>query len=142
MLNRNDDSITKKNLYFSASLRGSPQYWAQRSKELTSLIQFNIYQGQGLPSIFTPSSCAEYYFKPLRKLLDSYIESATGKTIETKGDLYEAIQQNSHLVTHYFDLRTRSYFKHIMANLFGIKSYWYRYEFTPSRGMIHWHGMG
>ena len=142
MLNRNDDSITKKILYFSASLRGSPQYWAQRSKELTSLIQFNIYQGQGLPSMFTTGSCAEYYFKPLRKLLDSYVESANGKTIETKGDLYEAIQRNSHLVTHYFDLRTRSYFKHIMANIFGIKSYWYRYEFTPSRGMIHWHGMG
>jgi hypothetical protein len=142
MLNKNDNSITKKILYFGASLRGSPQYWSQRSNELTSLIQFNIDQGLGLPSIFTTGSCAEYYFKPLRKLLNSYLQSSSGKTIETKSDLYEAIQQNSHVVTHYFDLRTKSYFKHIMTNVFGIKAYWYRYEFAPSRGMIHWHGMG
>ena len=34
------------------------------------------------------------------------------------------------------------YFTHIMANLFGIKSYRSRYKVIPSRGMIHWHGMG
>ena len=50
MIERNDDSIAKKVLYFGASLRGSSQYWAQRSKELTSLIQHQINEGHGLPS--------------------------------------------------------------------------------------------
>ena len=26
-----------------------------------------------------------------------------------------------------------------MANVFGVNSYWYRYEFAKPRGMIHWH---
>jgi hypothetical protein len=142
MLNRNDNSIAKKILYFSNTLRGTPQYWHQRSKELNSLIQFNISEGNGLPSMFTTSSCAEYYFKPLKKLLNSYQELTSGKPIVSRSDLYEAIQQNPHVVTHYFDLRSKSYFKYVMAQIFGLKSYWYRYEFAPSRGMIHSHGLG
>ena len=28
-----------------------------------------------------------------------------------------------------------------MKNVFGVTSYWYRYEFAPSRGQIHYHGL-
>ena len=138
MINSNDDSIAKKILDFGSSLRGSPQYWAQRSKELTAFINYNILEGHGLPSFFTTGSCAEFYFKPLRSLMTKYLN----KTFDDKNELYEAITRNSHVVTHYFDLRTQAYFKHIMRHLFGLHSYWYRYEFAPSQGMIHWHGLG
>ncbi len=137
MLNKNDDSIAKKILYFSQTLRGSPQYWQQRSKELSSFIQYNMSQGHGLPSFFHTSSCAEFYFKPLRKLLEDYLKPGT---INTKAEMYQAIQQNPHVITHYFDLRTKSYFKHVMTALFGVNAHWTRYEFAPARGMIHSHG--
>jgi hypothetical protein len=58
-----DITIAKKNISFGASLRGASQYWAQRNKELRSLIQFQINEGNGLPSFFTTCSCAEYHFK-------------------------------------------------------------------------------
>jgi hypothetical protein len=62
-----DDSIVKKILYFSASLRGSQQYWAQRSRELRALVQSKIHAGDGLPSFFNTGSCAEFHWKPLKK---------------------------------------------------------------------------
>ncbi|XP_070537019.1 uncharacterized protein [Ptychodera flava] len=61
-------STGNKILYFGACLRGSSQYWAQRSQELRSFIQFQINECKGLPSFFTTGSCAEFYFKPLRRL--------------------------------------------------------------------------
>ena len=64
-LQEGDQSIAKKNLYFSRTLRGTSQYWEQRGKELRSLIQFKINEGCGLPSFFTTGSCAEFHFKPL-----------------------------------------------------------------------------
>ena len=144
MTSNNDDSIAKKILYFGASLRGSNQYWGQRSKELRALIQYQINQGNGLPSLFTTGSCAEFYFKPLRRLLQLYVKATLGKDLDinNKTELYEALQQHAHIVGHYFDLRTRSYFKHVMRKVFGVEVSWYRYEFAKSRGMIHWHGLG
>ena len=141
MLSKNDNSVAKKILYFGGSLRGSPQYWAQRSKELSSLIQFMINQEKGLPSFFTTGSCAEYYFKPLTKLLREYLQDTADKSICSKSELYEAVQKNYHVVTQYFDLRTKSYFNNIMTKVFGVETFWYRYEFAPSRGMVHWHGL-
>ena len=38
-------------------------------------------------------------------------------------------------------MRTRSYFNTVMTAVFGVDSFWYRYEFGKSRGMIHWHGL-
>ena len=142
LVNNNDKSIAQKVLYFGASLRGSSQYWAQRCKELQSLIQYQIHQGKGLPSFFTTGSCAELHFKPLRRLLDMFNNMLNRKPIETTSDLFEAIQSNSHIIGHYFDLRTKSYFHHIMRHIFKVEVFWYRMEFAKMRGMIHWHGMG
>ena len=67
-----DSLVAEKILYFGACLRGTSQYWAQRSKELISLIQYQINTGKGLPSFFTTGSCAEFHFKALRRLLELY----------------------------------------------------------------------
>ena len=64
-LQNGDKSVAEMFLYCVASLRGTDQYWSQRSKELRNLIQFQINEGKGLPSNFTTGSCAEYHFKPL-----------------------------------------------------------------------------
>jgi hypothetical protein len=142
-LKNGDKSITEKILYFSATLRGTSQYWSQRSKELRALIQYKINEGHGLPSFFTTGSCAEFYFKPLKRILSIYIKATTGTEInlEDPNILFNAIQDNSHIVADYFERRTQSYFKEIMGSVFGVDTYWYRQEFSKSRGMIHWHGL-
>ncbi|VDI81681.1 Hypothetical predicted protein [Mytilus galloprovincialis] len=142
-LQTGDKSVAEKILYFSANLRGTSQYWNQRSKELRALIQYKINEGQGLPSFFTTGSCAEFYFKPLKRILSLYIKETTGNEIDLNdhNKMFKAVQDNTHIVGDYFDKRTQSYFKEIMGPVFGVNSYWYRQEFSKSRGMIHWHGL-
>ena len=143
MIEHNDQGLFKKIMYFSANLRGTPQYWAQRSKELRSLVQYQINEGKGLPSFFVTGSCAEFYFKPLRRLLQLYTQNTEDKHIdlEDKNVLFDNLQKNTHIDAKYFDLRTQSYFNKVMTSVFGIDTFWYRYEFAKSRGMIHWHGL-
>ena len=142
-LQKGDCNMAKKISYFSASLRGTSQYWATRAKELRALIQFKVNNGGGLPSYFATAICAEFYFKPLRRLLSIYLKQANGTDIDlnNKTQIFNAVQQNSHIVAKYFDLRTHSYFKTVMGPLFGVNTYWYRQEFAKSRGMVHWHGL-
>ena len=107
------------------------------------LVQFKINEGSGLPSFFTTGSCAEFHFKPLRRLLGLYLHQTTGTDVDLgdKSKLFQVLQSNTHIVAKYFDLRTKSYFSNIMALVFGVNSYWYRQEFAKSRGMVHWHGL-
>ena len=142
-LQTGDQSIANKILYFSASLRGTSQYWNQRSKDLRALIQFKINEGHGLPPFFTTGSCAEFYFKPLQRLLSMYIKETTGKNVnlDDHNQMFTAVQENSHIVADFFDRRTQNYFTEVMAPIFGVDTYWYRQEFSKSRGMIHWHGL-
>ncbi|XP_060572109.1 uncharacterized protein LOC132730247 [Ruditapes philippinarum] len=142
-LNSGDTSIVSKMLYFGASLRGTSQYWAQRNKELKSLIKFQINEKNGLPSFFTTASCAEYHFKTLRRILHDYTLETSGTDLDltNRNNLFQVLQQNTHIVSLYFDLRTKAYFDLVMCPAFGVDAYWYRYEFAKSRGMIHWHGL-
>ena len=118
-----DNSIAKKIIYLISNLRGTAQYWAQKAKELRSLVQFNINEGNGLPSYFCTGSCAEFYFKPLRRILSQYIAKTKNIDVDLndKSRLFEAIQDNGHLVGHYFDLRTQAYFREVMGPVFNVE---------------------
>jgi hypothetical protein len=85
-------------------------------------LQFNINEGNGLPSYFCTGSCAEFYFKPLRRILSQYIAKTKNIDVDLKDKsrLFEAIQDNGHIVGHYFDLRTQAYFREVM----GLAIYW------------------
>ena len=142
-IEQGDESICKKILYFSDTLRGSSQYWSRRYKEVRSLEEYLINEGKGLPSIFCTGSCAEFHFKPLRRLLGMYVKLTENKHIDldNHNNLYACLQENSHIVASYFDKRTISYFENVMGPVFGVSAYWYRQEFAKSRGMVHWHGL-
>ena len=142
-LQNGDKSFGGKILSLSSSLHDTSQYWAQRGRGLRALVQYKINQGEGLPSYFSTGSCAEFYFKPLHRLLSMYVKATTGKIVDisNKSLLFDVLQQNTHIVAHYFDLRTQSYFHEVMAPVFNVNTYWYRQEFAKSRGMVHWHGL-
>ncbi|XP_068671144.1 uncharacterized protein, partial [Montipora foliosa] len=75
---RGDTSFTNKLLYFGANLRGTAQYWHQRRRELRAFVEFMVNEKHGLPSFFMTGSCAEFYFPPLKRLLEEYILQSTG----------------------------------------------------------------
>jgi hypothetical protein len=85
----------KSFIYFGASLRGTTQYWSQRGKELRALIQYQINEKQDLLSFFTIGSCADYHWKPLRKLFSKYIYETSRKEIDfsNRSDLFCALQK-------------------------------------------------
>lgn len=87
-------------------MRGTTQYWGQRAKELRSLVQFKINEGKGLPSFFTTGSCAEFHFKPLKRLLSMYISKTTGSSVDLndKNILFKTLQENTHIVGQYIVL--------------------------------------
>ena len=129
-------------LYFGANLRGTAQYWHQRRRELRALVEFMVNEKRGLPSFFMTGSCAEFYFPPLRRLLEEYILQTKGEEVNLAEDSnarFKAVQENTHVVVSYFDLRTQAYHEKVLKPVFGVSDYWYRYEFAKSRGQIHWH---
>ena len=101
-----------------------------------------VNEKHGLPSFFMTGSCAEFYFPPLRRLLEEYILQTKGKEVnlaEDSNSRFKAVQENTHVVVSYFDLRTQAYHEKVLKPVFGVSDYWYRYEFAKSRGQIHWH---
>lgn len=108
-----DKSVSQKILYFGVNLRGTTQYWGQRAEELRSLVQFKINEGNDLPSFFfTTGSCAEFHFKPLKRLLSMYISQTTGSSVDLndKNILLKTLKEKHTLLRQYFDLGTQSYF--------------------------------
>jgi hypothetical protein len=49
---------------------------------------------------------------------------------------------NSKLITEYFDIRTKTFIDEVLTPIWGICDFWYRYEFTKSRGEIHFQMIG
>ena len=92
-LQAGNKSIAQKIVYFGATLRGTAQYWAERGKEMRALTQFQINKGAGLPTFFTTGSCAEYHFKPLKRLIGLYLFAITGEMpdLEDRTKLFQAL---------------------------------------------------
>lgn len=94
---RGDTSIPNKLLCFGATLRGTSQYWTQRRRELRALIDFMVNEKLGLPTFYMTGSCAEFYFPPLRRLLEKCILETTGEIVnlEDSNARFTAVQENT-----------------------------------------------
>ena len=77
--------------------------------------------------LFTTGSCADLHFKPLKRLLSNNILKTTGQIVDltNKSTLFEALQQNTHIISHNFDLSAADYFRDITCPLFGVNAFWY-----------------
>lgn len=81
-----------------------------------------VNEKRGLPSFFMTGSCAEFYIPPLRRLLEQYILQTTGEEVnlaEDNNSRFKAVQENTHVVVKYFDLRTQSYHEKVLKPMFG-----------------------
>lgn len=81
-------------------------------------------------------SCAEFYFPPLRKILQQYILQTSGREVnlaEESSARFKAVQENTHVVVKYFDLRIQCYHEKVLKPVFGVCDYWYHYEFGTNQ---------
>ncbi|CAH3017279.1 unnamed protein product [Porites evermanni] len=133
------DTFTDK-LYFGTNLHGTAQYWHQRCRELRALVEFMVNEKRGLPSFCMTGSCAEFYFPPLRRLLEEYILQTKGEEVNLAEDsnaCFKAVQENTHVVVSYFDLCTQAYLEKVLKPVFGVSDYWYRYGFAKEDRQPH-----
>jgi hypothetical protein len=70
-----------------------------------------------------------------------YIQEKSGEVKDLSDISVLFLQNNTHIVAQYFDIRTQNYFHDMMSPAFGVTSFWYRQEFAKSRGMVHWHSL-
>ena len=146
-LNNDDDSVPRKIISFAGSLPNTDPYWRERKKELDSLHFFLMKEYQVMPTYFDTSSCAEHHWTPLHQLLIKYYAAVTN---QSEGDIFmlfftdsafkhKLLQQNSHIVTGYFNARHINYQNTVLKELFDFQEFWGRSEFAKSRGQIHDH---
>ena len=86
---------------------------------MRSLVQFQINEGQGLASFSLGA-----VLNTISNLYEMYCLETTGSEVDL-GDrdvLFATLQCSTHVVAHYFDLRT-TYFNKVMAPLFEEKSF-------------------
>ena len=148
-LNNEDEGIPRKIISFASNLPNTDPYWKARKTELDALHFFLFKEHQVMPAYFDTSSCAEHHWKPLHQLLIKY--HAYIKNID-EGDIYtlfrtdsaykhKLIQENSHIVTTYFNARHINYENTVLKELLNFQDCWGRTEFAKSRGQIHNHSV-
>ena len=126
--------------YFSQNVIGSTSYWYNKKCELQTWISHHVEQGHGPPQFFITLSCAEYHWADIKKLIKERNKYCTEMHIEENiTNIVEMVNKYSIVVQEYFQIRVETFLNTIGKEILGIKHYWVRYEFAPSRGQIHAH---
>jgi len=129
------NNLTRKFTSWSASVTGTPQYWWSRTNELKAFVGHMLSHGRSSPLFFHTGSAAEYYWKPLHRLLCEYFNKrnmpeyekacgfiAQGKQVpkHLKQKVFRAIAIVPQIINTYFVLRTEAWFNIMLKQIYGI----------------------
>jgi len=148
--------LSNKFTSWSSTVTGSPQYWWRQTGKLRAFVDHMFSHGDASPLFFHTGSAAEYYWRPLHRLLQKFFKLnslpeyeeacgylARGELVpqHLKHSVHKAIIHTPQVINHYFTLRTESWFNIVLKDVYGIDEFWYRYEFAKNRGQIHYHSL-
>ena len=143
-----DDTYIQMLRFQARNIKGSDNYWREKTSELESWIHHHVACGRGPPTFFMTFSCAENWWPDLRRLLEQ-LERHAGNT-----DIADLLRENNFsamkrsakkyplYVNDFFMKRVKNYMKTVVSPALGIEHYWGRVEFAPGRGQIHLHMLG
>lgn len=134
LLKESDPKLANKMVRYGASLRGTRAFWHERRQELTDMIRV-----VGTPHLFFTLSAADLQWPDLHRHMPSEINVPPNDEAAAKRQRFLALQRNPHLAASYLDIRVQLFLQHVLNPLFGVKEYWYRYEWQD-RGSGHVHG--
>lgn len=134
LLAEGDEQIVNKMMNYGATLRGTRAYWLARRHELADALQI-----QGCPAVFWTLSAADLQWPDLHRHMPQEIDVPPDDERAARRQRRLALNRNPHLAAEYLDLRVQLFLKEVMAPLFGVKHFWYRYEWQD-RGSGHVHG--
>jgi hypothetical protein len=135
-----DTSWIDRICYYSKLVVGSPGYWRSKRAELYSWIQHHVEEGHGPPTFFMTFSCAEYQWQDIKRLVTDRFESAGLPIPDFENTSFvRLVNDYTIIIQEYFQQRIQLWLDTVGKKVFGIKYYWLRFEFAPSRGQIHTH---
>jgi hypothetical protein len=135
-----DTSWIDRICYYSKLVSGSAGYWRSKRAELYSWIQHHVEAGHGPPTFFMTFSCAEYKWQDIKRLVIDRFECAGLPAPDLENiSFVRLVNDYTLIVQEYFQQRIQLWLDTVGKKVFGIKHYWLRFEFAPSRGQIHAH---
>lgn len=134
LLQEGDNQLSNKMIRYGGSLHGTRAYWLQRRQELMDMIRI-----KGAPHLFFTLSAADLQWPDLHRRMPLEGDVAPDDSTKARQQRTLALQRNPHLAASYLDVRLKLFQKHILNPFFGVKDYWYRYEWQE-RGSGHVHG--
>lgn len=137
-----DTSWIDRICYYSKLVVGSAGYWRYKKAELYSWIQHHVEVEHGPPTFFMTFSCAEYKWQDIKRLIIDRFECAGLPTPDLQNKSYVTLVNDyTIIIQEYFQQRIQIWLDTVGKKVFGIKHYWLRFEFAPSRGQIHAHAL-
>ena len=128
-------NLTNRFSSWSSRTTGTPQYWWSRAGELRAFVDHMLSHAGTSPLFFHSGSAAEYYWRPLHRLLCKYFDErgikdyavacqfvADGKEVPQKYKqvVHRAIIDAPHIINRFFVLRTESWFSNVLKPVYGI----------------------
>jgi hypothetical protein len=142
VIDNGNTEFIEKLIHYSSKIRGSSAYWRSKRFEVMSWINRMIELGVGPPSLFITLSCAEHFWKDVKRLLQdrlSHVPISDRQPLETKSDIMKAIKDYSIVVQEFFVKKVQDWMNSFGKEVFHINHYFIRFEFTEGRGEIHAH---
>ena len=139
--------------YVGRNVPDTDGYWTQQTLEVSAWLRYKRARYGEIPLFFMSGTYAEYHEPGLRKLLrkvETQIRVAAGYTDEDakayahrrlQENLHDVVRDRSPYVLSFFSEKTDRFFKIVCPAVLGSTDYYVRYEFTKSRGAIHFHAI-
>jgi hypothetical protein len=133
MLELDAERLAAKVTRWGAHLRGTPQYWKARAKELEQMVR-----QIGPPAIFLTLSAADLQWPDLHRHLPAPPPNLTEALRQRHNS--RSLNDNPAVASWYFQQRWQDFLSTVVKPLFGVTDYWFRYEWQ-SRGSSHVHAL-
>ena len=125
--------------YFSSRVTGCAGYWRDKRAKVYSWIHHHAQSGHGAPNFFITLSCAEYFWKDIKRLIEERFMIAGLPLPDLDKNWVQIVNDYTLVVQEYFQERVKLWLSTVGEVIFRIKHHWLRYEFAPSRGQVHVH---
>lgn len=129
MVGREGEIFSNRVLHYSASLRGTKQYWFRQRSRLVSMVDT-----LGLPTIFFTHSAADLHWPELTSLVTCPDDPNSRSSRNT------ALIENPAISDWFFFHRVQEFVKAFYVGTLAATDYWMRFEWQH-RGSPHVHGL-
>src|SRR5687767_15837247 len=123
--------------YYSQRVTGSAGYWRAKRAEVYTWINHHIEAGHGPPNFFITLSCAEYMWPDIKRLIIDRFIIAGLDIPDLKKSFVQIVNDYTLIVQEFFQERVKIWLSTIGKCIFHIKHYRRRFDFAPSRALIH-----